>query len=126
MNSSVLSDFSRTSSCILMMLLYSGCRKVTGEIEIKPDKTEFPASGGRAVIKITKGSVIPCEIGIQYENLYVGTITWCRVESETPNENVTQVTIVCDENDSGHDRKCSASFDNLDALRILSIVQYSK
>lgn len=67
-----------------MMLLYSGCRKVTGEIEIKPDKTEFPASGGRAVIKITKGSVIPCEIGIQDENLYVGTITWCRVESEIP------------------------------------------
>ena len=111
---------------LLMMLLYSGCRKVTGEIEIKPDKIEFPASGGRAVIKITKGSVIPCEIGIRDENLYVGTITWCRVESETPNENVTQVTIICDENDSGHDRKCSASFDNLDALRILSIVQYSK
>ena len=39
---------------LLMMLLYSGCRKVTGEIEIKPDKIEFPASGGRAVIKITR------------------------------------------------------------------------
>ena len=111
---------------LLMMLLYSGCRKVTGEIEIEPNKIEFPASGGRAVIKITKGNVTPCEIDFQDENLYLGTITWCRVESENPYKNVTQVTIVCDENDSGHDRKCTASFPNLDALRILSIVQYSK
>lgn len=111
---------------LLMMLLYSGCRKVTGEIEIKPNKIEFPASGGRAVIKITKGNVTPCEIDFQDENLYLGTITWCRVESENPYKNVTQVTIVCDQNDSGQDRKCTASFPNLDALSILSIVQYSK
>lgn len=65
---------------LLMMLLYSGCRKVTGKIEIKPDKIEFPASGGRAVIKITKGSVTPCEIDFQDRNF----ITWCRVESENP------------------------------------------
>ena len=107
---------------LLMMLLYSGCRKVTGKIEIKPDKIEFPASGGRAVIKITKGSVTPCEIDFQDRNF----ITWCRVESENPYKNVLQVTIVCDQNDSGQDRKCTASFPNLDALSILSIVQYSK
>ena len=79
---------------LLMMLLYSGCRKVTGKIEIKPDKIEFPASGEQ------KFHEVLCRRERGLENKYGSapdTLYECRLElsvTERSNFRVTEVNFL--------------------------------